>query len=203
MNRRVPIISVTTAACAALTCCAASIAAAVPTPQQPSPAKATAPAPRPGKIAVPAEALGEWFWGTTSPLTYRDALTGDYVGQGYGGALTYIFYKNGTYKRYFFLETRLGSDYSSIFSASEGTVSFSADTFTLKPTKGNYRFSKGKDKPVRERPMEQDELERPGLTFSYKFKKEDGDKAVMLVNQKDAKDEEARIFQRSGDADKK
>jgi hypothetical protein len=122
-----------------------------------------------GAAAVPPGLAGDWFWGTVSPTQYRDRDTGEILGRGYSGALSYVFREDGTYQRHFYLEQRLGDSTSSIFSASEGTVTFTKDTFTLKPAKGTYRFVDGPRKKPRERPMRQDELERPGLVFTWRL----------------------------------
>jgi hypothetical protein len=147
---------------------------------------------------VPAGLVGDWFWGTVSPTRYWDRDTGDFVGHGYSGALSYVFAADGTYKRYFYLETRLGGDVSGIFSASEGTVAFTGDTFTLKPTKGTYRFTEGRSKK-KEREMRRDELERPGLVFTYRMEKKADGAQVLMVGKEG---EDARAFNRSKDQPK-
>ena len=159
---------------------------------RPTAAPSTQPAA--GESAVPAELVGDWFSGTVSPTRYWNRDTGEFVGHGYSGALSYVFEKGGTYKRYFYLEIRLGGDVSSIFSASEGTISFSGNTLTLKPAKGTYRFIDGPGKAPRERPMQQDELERPGLVFNWQLEKKDGGPAVLLIGKEG---EDPRTFNRS------
>ena len=144
---------------------------------------------------VPAALVGDWFWGNVSPTRYWNRDTGDFVGHGYSGALSYVFNKDGTYQRYFYLETRLYGDVSGLFSASEGTVVFGADgTFTLKPVKGTYKFTEGK-RLKRERAMTQDELERPGLVFKWKLEEGEKGKPASLVVTKEG--EEPRVFARS------
>lgn len=143
------------------------------------------------KDAVPPALVGDWFWGNVSPTRYWNRDTGDFVGHGYSGALSYVFNKDGTYRRYFYLETRLYGDVSGLFSASEGTVTFAADgTFTLKPAKGTYKFTEGK-RLKREREMTRDELERPGLVFKWKL--EEGGASLVVTKE----GEEARVFARS------
>jgi hypothetical protein len=144
--------------------------------------------------ALPAGIAGDWFWGTVSPTRYRDRNTGDLLGHGYSGALSYVFEPDGTYKRYFYLETRVIDETSSLFSASEGTVTFTGDTFTLKPTKGTYRFIDGPRKKPREREMRQDELERPGLVFTWRLDRPEKDGPPVLMVGKEG--EEPRAFKR-------
>jgi hypothetical protein len=158
---------------------------------------ARAPATRPSAAAVPEALVGDWFWGNVSPTRYWDADTGDFVGHGYSGALSYVFAKDGTYRRYFYLETRLGGSVSGIFSASEGTVTFTGDAFTLKPTKGTYRFTEGRSKK-RERAMTEDELARPGLVFRWRLAEKGKGKPAVLVVGKEGEDE-PREFSRSRD----
>ena len=156
-----------------------------------APAKEPAPASR--AATVPAELVGDWFWGNISPTRYWNRDTGEFLGHGYSGALSYVFEKDGTYKRYFYLETRLGGDVSGIFSASEGRVTFDGDTFTLKPTKGTYRFTDGRSKKT-EREMRQDELERPGLTFKWRLEHKAGVPPTLMIGKAG---EDARAFARS------
>lgn len=186
---------VTAVTCASLALAAAGVMArqekqeAQPRPQRQEPAG--------GKGAVPAAVAGDWFWGTVSPTRYRDRDTGDLLGHGYSGALSYVFEKDGTYKRYFYLETRVVDETSSLFSASEGTVTFTGDTFTLKPSKGTYRFIDGPRKKPRERAMRQDELERPGLVFTWRLEQPregEKDEPPVLMIGKDG--EEPRAFKR-------
>jgi hypothetical protein len=81
--------------------------------------------------------------------------------------------------------------------ASEGTVSFTGDTFTLKPTKGTYRFTEGRSKK-RERPMTRDELERPGLTFTWRLEQGDEGKPPALLVSK-PREKDPQTFRRSKD----
>jgi hypothetical protein len=166
-------------------------------PEQGGGVKAAAPATRPSTrpaTPLPAGLAGDWFWGSISPTKYWDRDTGEFVGHGYSGALSYVFGADGTYKRYFYLEQRLGGETSGIFSASEGTVAFTGDTFTLTPAKGTYRFTTGRKKPT-ERPMRQDELERPGLVFTWRLekKREGGGPPVLMISKEG---EDARAFNR-------
>lgn len=162
-------------------------------PAERSAPAANGPATATRKAAVPAGLVGDWFWGTVSPTRYWDRDTGDFVGHGYSGALSYVFAADGTYKRYFYLETRLGGDVSGVFSASEGTVAFTGDTFTLKPTKGTYRFTEGRS-TKKEREMRRDELERPGLVFTYRIEKKPDGAPVLMVGKEG---EDARAFSKS------
>jgi len=139
--------------------------------------------------------VGDWFWGNISPTRYWDRDTGDFLGHGYSGALSYVFAADGTYKRYFYLETRLGGDVSGIFTASEGTVTFGKGTLTLKPSKGTYRFTEGRKKP-RERAMRQDELERPGLEYKWQLEKDTDGKPTLKIGKAG---EEPRTFKQSSE----
>src|SRR5687767_4129064 len=73
--------------------------------------------PQATQPTTPAPLVGDWFWGTISPTRYWNRDTGEFVGHGYGGSVSYVFEKDGTYKRYFYMETRLYGDVSTVFSA--------------------------------------------------------------------------------------
>ena len=182
----------------AVPCVLLALAAALAAAQETKPATPPAerPAPTTQKSTVPAELVGDWFWGNVSLARYVDRNTGDFLGNAHSGALTYAFAADGTYKRYFYLEVRPGGDVSGIFSASEGTVTFTGDSFTLRPTKGTYRFTEGCSKK-REREMRQDELERPGLTFAWRLEKKAKDKPADLIVGKPGED--PHTFRRSKD----
>ncbi len=173
---RMSSISVTVAWAAAFGLLAAGGAAAA--------GQGTAPAKKQA-AKVPAQVVGEWYRGSVSLSRYVDATTGVYLGNGGGGSRTWLFAKDGTYKRYVYIDTGFGG--TTLFAASEGAVTFSPTsptegTFTLRPKKGTYTYGTN----AGNRPMGRSELERAGTAFHYRFEAEGEDgKPHLYIRRKE------------------
>jgi hypothetical protein len=142
---------------------------------------------------VPAGLAGEWYRGSVSLARYVDARTGAYVGHNGGGSRTWVFAKDGTYKRYVYIDTGYGG--TRIFAASEGSVTFARTsdtegTFTLRPRKGTYTYEEQGS-----RPMGRDALARAGTVFAYRLEAgSDGGGPYLYVRRKGEASSEADRF---------
>jgi hypothetical protein len=125
-----------------------------------------------------------------------DKVTGEYVGNAGGGAISYTFGKDGSHKRYVLIHFGAGFSNESIFSAMEGTVDFdeAAGTFVVRLTKGNITFEKKSG--LTKRPLSREELERGVNEFTYRLEKDDKGNPVLLVNDKGKPASEGRRFYR-------
>jgi hypothetical protein len=143
---------------------------------------------------VPAALVGSWTWGSVNPGRYVDKRTGEYVGHAGGGAISYTFGKDGSYKRYVLIHFGAGFSNESTFSAMEGTVDFdeAAGTFTIRMRKGTITFEKRSG--MTKRPLSREDMERSGTVFTYRLDKDETGRTVLLVNDKDKPASEGRHF---------
>ena len=152
------------------------------------------PAPSRQAGRVPAALVGSWTWGSVNPGRYVDKVTGEYVGHAGGGAISYTFGKDGSYKRYVLIHLGAGSGNESTFSNIEGTVDFdeAAGTFSIRLTKGTITFEKRSG--MTKRPLTQKGMEQGGTVFTYRLDKDESGRTVLLVNDKDKPASEGRRF---------
>lgn len=152
---------------------------------------------------VPAAAVGSWTWGSVNPGRYVNRVTGEYAGHAGGGAVSYLFSPDGTFRRYVLIHLGAGFANENVFSAMEGRVSFneSAGTFTLRFTKGTITFEKKSG--MTKRPLTREDMERGGTVFTYRFEKDEDGKVSLWVNDRDKAAREGRAFRRDVDTETK
>lgn len=133
---------------------------------------------------IPAEMVGEWKWGTINPRTFYDKDSGAYLGHGGGMSCYFVFGKDGTYHKYFYVEQSPTAGWTTkSWSESEGKMSVSDGIFTLKPTKGRYRAEDNRvSRNNFDRPMNEDDLKREaGMKYGWSMGKDEKGRTVMFV----------------------
>ena len=148
---------------------------------------------------VPAALVGTWVWGAANPGKYVNRATGEYVGHAGGGAVSYTFTPEGTYRRYVLIHFGAGFSNQSTFSSMEGTAAFdeAAGTFTLRLSRGQITFEKKAG--MQKRPLSREDMERAGTVFSYRLDKDEEGRTVLMVNDKGKPASEGRRFYKEGD----
>lgn len=159
----------------------------------PKPATA-AKASKAARGRVPAALVGSWTWGTVNPGRYVDKVTGEYVGNAGGGAISYTFGADGSHKRYVLIQLGAGFSNESVFSAMEGTVDFdeAAGTFSINLTKGTVTFEKPSGRT--KKPLTKEGMAQGGNTFAYRLEKDEDGRQYLLVSDKGKPVAEGRRF---------
>lgn len=143
---------------------------------------------------VPAALVGSWTWGVANPGRYVSRTTGEYVGHAGGGAVSYEFGADGTFRKYVIIHLGAGFSNESTFSAMEGRVDFNeaAGTFKVNFTKGSITFEKKSG--MTKRPLTQEDMERAGTVFNYRHEKDEQGRLFLLVSDRDKPVSEGRQF---------
>jgi hypothetical protein len=151
---------------------------------------------KPGKAAaaarIPAALVGSWFWGTASATRYVDSRTGDFVGNGGGGGVTYEFRADGTYRCFVIIDLGAMFPGESTQTWHEGTmrVDEATGTITLKTNRGEVTTIKGS---TRKRRAFAGSYELGTKVMTFRFEKdEDGTTHLRLARKEDPKDEGRR-----------
>lgn len=133
--------------------------------------------------SVPADAVGEWRWGTINPSWYVDKYTGAYEGHAGGTAVYFKFAKDGTFTRYVYIETNSYGWRTQVMTTTEGTVEFDGDTFRLTTKKGKYKsISNRVAKHNFERPMTDDERKKDSqMTYYWSKSTDDKGKPTLKI----------------------
>ena len=173
---------------------------------------ATAPPPAPGQTGglavrtdskksaavarVPAPLVGSWTWGSVNPGRYVDRNTGKYLGHAGGGAVSYVFSADGTFRRYVLIDSGAGFSNDSIFSSMQGKAEFdeAAGTFTLRFSKGEITFEKKSG--MTRRPLTKEDMERGGTVFTYVLERDGDGNATLHVNDRDKPAKDGRQFRK-------
>lgn len=150
---------------------------------------------------IPAAVVGSWTWGTVNPGRYVSKTTGEYLGHSGGGAVSYLFSADGTFKRYVLIDSGAGFSNESIFSAMEGKATFneSAGTFTLRFIKGTISFEKTSG--ITRRPLTREDMERGGTVFTYRLEKDKEGNASLIINDPGKETKEERTFRKDKQAE--
>lgn len=125
---------------------------------------------------LPAELVGNWRYGRTSPTTFWNDQTGVYAGNAYGMSDYYEFAAGGTYKRMTYIYTQMYNCRTQTWTEMQGTVTADAGRFTLRPAQGRYKVANNCAKSQNYiRPMTAAELaEKQGEAWTWSRVQRDG-----------------------------
>ncbi|MFT3785038.1 MAG: hypothetical protein QM770_02585 [Tepidisphaeraceae bacterium] len=127
---------------------------------------------------LPAGVVGKWIYGSISPTTYWDSSSGKFLGNGFGTGEVLIIDANGTYKQYVYIEARTYSLVNKVWVASEGTVEFATETFTLRPVKGHFLTTGGREL---DRDWTPEEVRDRVKTYNWKLETDDAGKTKFVI----------------------
>jgi len=146
---------------------------------------------------IPAGLVGTWFWGTVSATRYVDSKTGDFVGNGGGGGVTYVFKADGTYQCFVVIDLGAMFPGESTQTWHEGTIKVdeATRTITLKTTKGEVTTIKGSTQ--KRRAFAGPELGTKQTTYTFETG-EDGTPYVRLANKNNPEDKGQRYVRDTG-----
>lgn len=96
---------------------------------------------KPATNNIPAELVGKWLNGTFSMSNWWSYDGKKYLGNPYTRSVAFDFSKSGEAKFYLIIKTNSGYCTTEAFTFLEGTITINEAqrSFTLVPTKGNYR----------------------------------------------------------------
>lgn len=135
--------------------------------------------PRDAQSSTPRQVQGKWIYGSISPTTYWDSDTGRFLGNARGSAGIFEFDDAGHYKQYVYGEMRTYNLVNKFWTVHEGTVEFTADTFTIHPVKGHYIGEMGSRKIDRD--MTAEELEKAVVTNHWRIERDDHDREHFII----------------------
>lgn len=131
------------------------------------------------KSTTPKQVIGKWIYGSVGPMTYWDSDTGKFLGNARGSAGIFEFDNEGRYRQYTYGEMRSYNIVNKFWTVHEGTVEFSGDTFTIRPTKGHYNGEMGSRKIDRD--MTPEELEKAVATYHWRIERDDNDREHFII----------------------
>lgn len=133
--------------------------------------------------SVPAEAIGEWRWGTINPTWFENKYTGAYEGHAGGTSAHFTFTKDGRFRRLVYIETNSYGWRTQVMTTTEGTVEFDKDTFRIKTEKGKYKsVSNRVERHNYDRPMTDEERAKDSKTIYYwRFDKDEKGRPIMRI----------------------
>lgn len=129
--------------------------------------------------ATPIQVQGKWIYGSVGPTTYWDADTGKFLGNARGSAGIFEFDDKGNYRQYVYGEMRSYNVVNKFWTVHEGTVTFTADTFTIRPAKGHYNGEMGSRKIDRD--MTKEELEKAVATFNWRIELDEENREHFII----------------------
>jgi hypothetical protein len=145
-------------------------------------ASVAAPLAAPTTADVPAEAVGNWRWGTINPGWFENKYTGAYEGHAGGTSAYFTFTKDGRFRRLVYIETNSYGWRTQVMTTTEGTVEFGKDTFRLKTEKGKYKsVSNRVEKHNFDRPMTDEERAKDSKTV-YHWRADKNDKGEPIMH---------------------
>jgi len=133
---------------------------------------------------IPSQMVGEWRWGNINPTTFYDKSNGAYLGHGGGMSCYFIFRKDGSYKKYFYVEQSPTAGWTTkVFSESEGKLIVSNGVFTLKAAKGRFISQDNRvSKYNFDRTMTEDELKKEAASpYGWKMSQDSKGRTVMMI----------------------
>lgn len=134
--------------------------------------------------AIPSQMVGEWKWGTINPTTFHDKTSGAYLGHGGGMSCYFVFGKDGTYKKFFYVEQSPSAGWTTkVWSESEGKMIVGDGYFTLKATKGRFRAEDNRvSRNNFDRAMTEEDLKRETASkYGWQMGQDDKGRTVMLI----------------------
>jgi hypothetical protein len=131
------------------------------------------------KCTTPRQVQGKWIYGSVGPTTYWDSDTGRFLGNARGSAGIFEFDGAGHYRQFTYGEMRTYNIVNKFWTVHEGAVEFTADTFTIRPTKGHYNGEMGSRKIDRD--MTAEELEKAVTTYNWRLERDENDKEHFII----------------------
>lgn len=125
--------------------------------------------PAVSKSTVPAGVAGRWIATSIGTTTYSDRNTGRFLGNGRQSAQIYEFDGQGGFTYYMTMEVRTGNYVSRVRNNYKGTVTFTANTFTLHPTSGHYHTEIGSR--ITDRAMTDEDLAKIAKPLNWRLDK--------------------------------